>query len=158
MAEIHPGFDPETGTWFWQRYEGKTIRALCAKIGPGTTAIDYYPNGYRTAQLMTKERPAPELEPIRSAALRIMSTSKPSPLPPMQKPIAIHKDRKKPVSPVYGSKEWPQSDIDKLEELATKGYSLSQIAKVLKRTRNSIAGKASRLGIKLSGNPGPRCR
>lgn len=52
---------------------------------------------------------------------------------------------------------WPEADIEKLRDLASKGFSGSQIMRQLngigsRYTRSAVVGKANRLGITLNGN------
>ena len=51
---------------------------------------------------------------------------------------------------------WPQSEVDLLIDLASKGKSSTQIARVLgpHRSRNAVIGKCLRMGIQLLNKPG----
>jgi GcrA cell cycle regulator len=159
--EIHPEFDVETKTWFWGRREARTVAELCRKVGPNTTAKDYYPKGYRSASLMTEKRRqelAPTL-PFQSSELRIVSTPKQPPKSAVMVDIA---KEHKIEQPEKGSVrtglartpgvEWISADIKNLRQWVLEGRSAGEIAKTLRRSRNSVIGKASRLGLKLHGS------
>jgi GcrA cell cycle regulator len=52
---------------------------------------------------------------------------------------------------------WTPSKVERLREMAAKGLSAGQIARLLREgmTRNAVVGKCARLGIRLGGNQGP---
>ena len=51
---------------------------------------------------------------------------------------------------MVGGIEFTQADDDTLRSMAKDGHSASEIGKALGRTRNSILGRASRIGVRLS--------
>jgi hypothetical protein len=52
--------------------------------------------------------------------------------------------------------EWSEKDLEILLEMAKAGNSQSQIGAVLKRSRNAVAGKLSRMGISIRKVENPR--
>ena len=49
--------------------------------------------------------------------------------------------------------DWSPQEVLRLRELATAGYSQSQIGKVLGRTKSSVSGKMLRLGKRRAPTP-----
>src|SRR4051812_45482314 len=45
------------------------------------------------------------------------------------------------------SHEWPDDKAEKLRQMWTEGYSASEIANVVGKTRNAVIGKTHRLGL-----------
>lgn len=45
MTEVHPEFFPDRGLWLADGASAPTIRELVAKLPPGTTVRDYFPEG-----------------------------------------------------------------------------------------------------------------
>lgn len=54
-------------------------------------------------------------------------------------------ERRPPGQPIIRRTSWSDEDVRQLQLLLVQQYSFSEIARMLKRTRNAIAGKASRL-------------
>jgi len=54
---------------------------------------------------------------------------------------------------------WTPHDIERLRKMVAGGkMSQNQIAEELGRSRNSVAGQVSRLGLRITANPAPKMR
>jgi hypothetical protein len=146
--EIHPEFDVETKTWFWEDYEARTLPKLCCKVGEGTTVKDYYPNGYQTSKLVTI-KPVNVLPPgFADARMRIVTLGKPQQVP--VKSPSPPKPRKVMVKG-FAKADWSPGDVEILCEGIKHKFSCGQLAKSLGRTRNSVMGRAKRMGLNFHG-------
>jgi hypothetical protein len=149
--QIHPEFDVNTKTWFWQDQEARTIPELCCKVGEGTTVKNYYPKGYLTSKLVTikiKQHCLQVLEAART--LHIVTLGKPQ-LPVVKAPPKPRKPRKAVVR-TAPDQVWSSDEVGTLLTGLERNMSSKQIANMLGRTRNSVIGKVKRMGLCFNGS------
>jgi hypothetical protein len=165
-----PTFFPDTGQWEFLfdgvNYIAPTVRQLLDQLPVPVLFSGYFPQGYtsRWPKDEYQRRIGLDFELRRKTILPHSKftgmpprRTPPAPLPagkPASRPAPVHRTRRyKPyvrveVHVVRGpDKIWNEAEINRLEELRALGYSGGQIATVLNRTRNSIIGKLTRMGL-----------
>jgi hypothetical protein len=155
---VTPTFFPDTGQWEFlfagTNYIAPTVRQLLEQLPVPVLFAGYFPQGYiatwpkdeyqRRIGLDFELRRRTHLPRKFSLPLPAgKPASRPAPAKRRHKPYVRVQVRMVRGPPKY----WSPAELNRLEELHALGYSGGQIAPVLNRTRNSIIGKLTRMGL-----------
>jgi hypothetical protein len=130
---MHPTFDPQTQTWFVDKYEATTLAELKTLLPKRTTIIGYYPRGFG----FIGYSPGP---PIRKPFISL----KPGFAVNRSLPPAKIKNGYNHVAMNFNAAPWTDEETKQCKILYKTGHSCGEIGRKLNRSRSAIAGKIHR--------------
>lgn len=138
MITIQPQYDVATRSWFAPglEFEAPTLRELQRQMGEGVRLEGYYPCGFGETLRVTW---------LENEARRRRAKVKAAPPVATTRLVATRPGRRVDDCEFRINKPWSAEDDKILEKMWGTGS--TAIAKHLGRTRNSVIGRAHRLGL-----------